>query len=281
MKKIDHENTRWSSGEYTPVLVAVSVLVAVMAIPTASLFYVWTFGRELSGDHSRWAQFGDYLGGVLSPIFAFLGFLALLVTIYIQTRELRHSVRILGEQSESLRLQNFESAFFEMVRFHHDIVKDMDFLLRTGTRVEGRDCFKRLFERLERSYVIEMKRDASPSEPLAVAAYRRFYDANQHEVGHYFRNVYRILKFVDRARVEEKADYTGILRAQLSSYELALLFYNALSPVGTKLKPLVEKYALLENMDVRLLIRADSDVSMFAAEAYGDQDVSEYFRFVE
>jgi hypothetical protein len=41
--------------------------------------------------------------------------------------------------------------------------------------------------------------------------------------------------------------YTNLVRAQLSSYEIALMFYNCLSEMGReKFKPLVERYALLK-----------------------------------
>ena len=39
----------------------------------------------------------------------------------------------------------------------------------------------------------------------------------------------------------------------MSSYELVLVFYNVLNPVGAKLKTLVERYEFLENMEVGLL----------------------------
>ena len=66
------------------------------------------------------------------------------------------------------------------------------------------------------------------------------------------RNRRSDLKFVDESTVKNKDQYAGILRAQLSSCELALLFYNALHPVGDKLKPHVERYAMLDNLDLQL-----------------------------
>ena len=48
--------------------------------------------------------------------------------------------------------------------------------------------------------------------------------------------------------------YIRLARAQLSSYELALLFYNCLSEVGEKFKPLVEEFSLLHNMDKSVLV---------------------------
>ena len=82
---------------------------------------------------------------------------------------------------------------------------------------------------------------------------------------------------MDESKVAKKKDYTGILRAQLSSYELALLFYNALHPMGAKVKPLVERYAMLENLNVGLLCDPQDEVRLFGSTAYGDQNVLNYY----
>src|SRR5215213_5051365 len=53
--------------------------------------------------------------------------------------------------------------------------------------------------------------------------------------------------------VKDKHLYTNLVRAQLSSYEIALTFYNCLSEMGReKFKPLVERYALLKTRSVVL-----------------------------
>ncbi len=89
---------------------------------------------------------------------------------------------------------------------------------------------------------------------LPFKAYEKFFDMYQDKAGHYFRNLYNIIKFVDQRspRGRSKKFYTNFVRAQLSSSELGLLFYNCLSDYGNeKFKPLVEKYALLKNMPKR------------------------------
>lgn len=73
-------------------------------------------------------------------------------------------------------------------------------------------------------------------------------------MGHYFRNLYHIVKFVDNSDLENKKTYTNFVRAQLSSFELVLIFYNCLSDKGSeKFKPLVEEYSLLKNMNTDLV----------------------------
>jgi hypothetical protein len=77
-------------------------------------------------------------------------------------------------------------------------------------------------------------------------------------VGIYFRNLYRIVKFVHENEVGDKFSLTGLLRAQLSDDELLLIFYNGLSEHGKKFKPLMERYALLEHLNVSRLFTRES-----------------------
>ena len=70
-------------------------------------------------------------------------------------------------------------------------------------------------------------------------------------LGHYFRNLYQILKLVDREGPTIDR-YTGILRAQLSSTELALLAINCLDDIvdNGKFRELLIKYRMLEHLPI-------------------------------
>jgi Putative phage abortive infection protein len=88
-----------------------------------------------------------------------------------------------------------------------------------------------------------------------MAAYERFVNYRQTHVGYYFRTLYNIIKFIATSDVANKQIYINIVRAQLSSSELNLLFYNCLSKYGNEtFKPFVEQFGLLENMTVADLI---------------------------
>lgn len=68
--------------------------------------------------------------------------------------------------------------------------------------------------------------------------------------------------------IEERYQYVAFLRSTLSNYEVAAIFYNCLSINGKeKLKPLVEKYALFDNIDVKILGSSD-DLTLFDESAY-------------
>ncbi|MHA4196218.1 putative phage abortive infection protein [Bacillus cereus] len=85
---------------------------------------------------------------------------------------------------------------------------------------------------------------------LKCSAYERLYKEHENIIGHYYRNLYRIVKLIQNNTFdneseerdnEEKRMYRGILRAQLSSFELLMLFYNiSYSEKGKKFKELIE-----------------------------------------
>ncbi|MEC0248888.1 putative phage abortive infection protein [Paenibacillus chitinolyticus] len=190
---------------------------------------------------------GDMFGGV-NALFSGLAFAGLIYTIFLQRKELAlqrseisKSTKELEGQKDLMDLQNFENKFFQLLNLHHEIVK---------TSHQGRGLFQNISTAIFNQVPV-------PTEnvPLDLLnnAYMILYRRNNAELGHYFRNLYHIVKFVDTSfqlRDEEtRYSYVRILRAQLSTYEIMLLAYNGLSKHGKEFKPLIEKYKLLKNLD--------------------------------
>lgn len=61
-----------------------------------------------------------------------------------------------------------------------------------------------------------------------VSTYEEFYKSKENDIGHYYRNLYRIVKYIVESNLsfENQQSYIGILRAQLSADELKMLYYN-------------------------------------------------------
>ena len=86
---------------------------------------------------------------------------------------------------------------------------------------------------------------------------------------HYFRSLYHIFKFISLSEFQDKQFYANLVVAQLSSYELALLFYNCLTSYGNeKFKPLIEQFGVLENLDTNLAL-AGSHLERYDKSAFG------------
>lgn len=249
------------------------VLLCVFAVVVGGWLATWYF---LTGMDDR-GTFGDMFG-FINSIFSGLAFGGVIWAILLQSRELklqREELKLtrdeLRGQKLALKKQNFESTFFQLLRLHHDIINGIDlFRSRDGMTIKGRDCFKVFYERFERK-LAENKQNYSgkTGKDRINNTYCDFYKCHQSEVGHYFRNLYNIIKLIENSDLEDKKLYTNLVRAQLSSFELALLFYNALSDKGVeKFKPLIEKYSLLKTLPADKLLLEEDHLFLYAKSAY-------------
>ncbi|MEO1020626.1 MAG: hypothetical protein AAFY56_23515, partial [Pseudomonadota bacterium] len=117
------------------------LVVAVAAVVIVFALYVLVFPDGLSDKQEHWGQFGDYVGGLLNPVFGFLSFVALLLALVLQSKELHASTiqleasaDALRDQHEVLTRQGFENTYFQMLRRVDEILADMEFGGADGKR---------------------------------------------------------------------------------------------------------------------------------------------------
>lgn len=84
--------------------------------------FVSKFGVSPSDAQESWGQFGDFVGGILNPLFSVIGLLALLHTIVLQSKELSKSTKELKASAKALKRQNrhnarqqFDNNFFQLL----------------------------------------------------------------------------------------------------------------------------------------------------------------------
>lgn len=83
-----------------------SLVVAFVCALLAVAGYVLRFlGAEVSADPAAWGQAGDFFGGVLNPLFAFLAFYWLTRSVLLQKLELSETREELRKSAESQRKQ--------------------------------------------------------------------------------------------------------------------------------------------------------------------------------
>ena len=204
-------------------------------------------------------------------------------------------------QNENLNIQRFEGTFFSMLTLLQNIVnelsltykeiqrsnitRDYDTLMSTPSKaITGRGLFEFLYENhdnyilLDNISVSGLLKELS-NEGISNKIKKQGIQGYEESIyptyfDHYFRTIYRILKFVEESSYikdnNKKYEYTSLLRAQLSKYELVWLHYNGLSSYGRdKLKPLIEKYAMLKNLrDELLVLEPEGEMPTYSPEAY-------------
>lgn len=245
-----------------PFLGLVGLAGLFILLVAANMHHVWG-----GPDKFVWQDLGaraDLFAGVSVPVLSLFGFASVLFTIHLQMRGIAEA------QAESRRLQDvqirqsFEATFFRMLNLHNDIVNGIDLRDKESgdEKATGRDCFRLFVEKLRkelRASIVYPSED--PSKDVR-AAYVEFWRKNRHDLGHYFRFLFNLIRFVDDAYLPslegEKGDpkekYTKILRAQLSDGELVMLFYNMLSAPGYRFRHYSNKYKLLDNLHAGLLL---------------------------
>lgn len=180
-------------------------------------------------------------------------------------------------QRRQNRRDRFENTFFGMLQLQQQIVNDLSVKheqrvmlseddVNLGRKrkeqiiehdIQGRNLFHYSFSIIEHEISYNgrpFKKVCGMSDVLyacGLSAYHDYHTPTYFD--HYFRHLYRILKFIDQKSnvlsEDDQYEYASMVRATLSRYELVWLFYNGLSDYGNeKLKPLIEKYCMLKNL---------------------------------
>ena len=231
-------------------------LIKLLAACIVGYFIVYFL--TLSNPKSN--ELGD-TAGIANGLFSALAFAGVIYTIFLQKKELglqREELRCtrdeLAGQKEEMKLQNetlkrqrFENTFFSMLSLQQELATNIRLTDPNSLEIKalGRDVFKSIY----RKYIIYYIRTRG------IKGYLSFKNIAMFD--HYFRHLYRIIKFISQSGFtdDEQYEYTSIVRSQLSNFELLMLFYNCLNNTGNeKFKPLIERYALLKNIHIESLV---------------------------
>ena len=262
---------------------------------------LWWVGIKNAESAQYWGQLGDFVGGILNPLLSFCALVAVLYNLSLQREELalarkdaRDAQDIQNKQSAIFERQNFESVFFQLLEVHSRLSGNMSIKFDEVPGRRGQDAFDELSERyLGRKWLAPNPVvDAEHQVEMVRQSAQEFLNNNTPSVGHYYRNIYQILKYIDgqgRSSAvssrksslgmelrrtlrlyRSQRDYANMLRAQLSSSEVTCLFLNCLSDQGAGLKYYVEKYSMLKTLDFNVIGDNPNIKSLFGKLAYAD-----------
>jgi hypothetical protein len=245
--------------------IILGTLIIVLVLWSINLFLTTDNISQLFKENI--GVFGDKFGAV-NALFSGLAFAGIIITIWLQREDLKETRKEMEEQRKVLTLERFEQTFFNLVNLHNNIVSSCAIKYPIKDKVEGQDVFGEIYNELKPKFGSALIGDWE--EPYN-QTFRKYHNI----LGHYFRNLYRIIKFVDEynfgisdqnLEFKTKYSYIAIVRAQLSMSELCLIFYNGISENGTKFYPYVENYALIKNMDRSLI--GPSHFVLYSCNAY-------------
>jgi hypothetical protein len=261
LKKIFEKENKWITFSVISILMAFLVLGLVIYL---GLNYEGTFSKI-----GALGPVGDLIGGSTVAFFNIASFLMLIAAIVMQKEELKLQRKELEMQRNELErtrkeheitnrtmlIQRFENTFFNMLSLHNEIIALITYRDNYDNVYEGRRALTYIYNRFYNYYnrptgkiLDELKKAATEKERVEII-YSWFYKDYEDYLGHYFRNLYRIVKWINNSELtdKEKKEYIGILRAQLSKTELKLLFYNVISDKGKKFREFIIKYNIFDD----------------------------------
>ncbi|MGO4346313.1 putative phage abortive infection protein [Paenibacillus sp. MCAF9] len=216
---------------------------------------------------------GDWLAGSSVPFLTFGAFLVAYFTFTSQKEELRLTREEYNRQTHTLNIQRFENTFFQMISLHNQILNSFvvtEFETFSSRNYNGDDQTitvehrgREFLNRIINRYGIIYSKDGENAQSYH-SRYAKLYEINDDHLGHYFRNLFHIIDFIDKSddlvvfdkqgkilietTFEKRKKYIRIIRAQLSRNELVLLFFNCYTDDGKDFYDLIVKYQLLNNL---------------------------------
>ena len=262
------------------------------------VFLLYLLAMYLSGylnttfsiDLAKASEIGGFIGGVSGSMWALGGILFLYETLYSQRNEFEENRRnYLNAQKEATYFR-YLSQLNEIIRFlSGELVNDKDNRIYVGRSYlhkiyesfkkehrstvasKGMDIgIRNALKEVQKNKVKEaqVKLDnikLDDLEKTIISKYESFYANYHYNLGHFFRFVYHIVKYIiDNYESDiDRHKYLGILQAQLSNDELGLLFFNCISKYSVnskgeyKFHDWIDKYQLLQNIDVQNIMFAE------------------------
>jgi hypothetical protein len=236
---------------------AISSLVLGFIILIFYLFELWIEGyinptSSFSVDRAK--DISPFVGSFIAVFFSLGSTLLVLENLRLQSA-INNKNQLLTQKNQ------FESIFFNLISLQNQIAKEINTDIYVSYKngeiekdVKGKAFFDCLAPSISKDFRDSKKKDTE----MLLKIFDKYYDIHASDMGHYFRNMYHIVNYIDSSPYFlqiigntdyfQKKDYVKILRAQLTNNEIAILAINGLSIRGEAFKPLIEKYELLKNI---------------------------------
>lgn len=291
--KTEKGNTKQSAKWYDRIfsksiggiIAIIAFLVFAVAIYVFLSFRSWEYTNIL--DEAKIAQFGDFIGGVVGTLLAFVAAILYYVALREQSRDVKINqtnlelqTTALNQQIEEFKAQKVEleetrkvyeeqtELFREQTLYYKTQAEEV----KIQTSIAYGDLFSTNFysllevflsiqKNLAKSKVFENVYDelckvcdSEQKKELAnvVNSYIGIYQENRNLLSPYFKTIYRLLMLIHKDTKitrETKDEYAKILRSQLSDKEIVIIYYDYLSDLGKKAQTLSSEYRLLKHVD--------------------------------
>lgn len=206
-----------------------------------------------------------------SDIIGITTIIVLIITAYVLYKTLVAITKGNTDNIKLGRLQAADTKIIKLLEFHNKILEGMQIKNEKGELLTGREVFEELLRKFDYIYRKDAMQEKIKNKTEVVdvsidiniireSLWTLYNDKNYgKQFGVYYKFLYHLIKYINDISIEgfENEEYTRLIKAQLSEYEILFLFYNGLfvadekkEKEGKSFKQLIEKYRLLSALNI-------------------------------
>ncbi|MGE8533138.1 MAG: putative phage abortive infection protein [Chryseobacterium sp.] len=258
-----------------------------IAFMSFTLWQNYLYAASLGKDYQ--GLFGDMFGAS-NALFTGLSFVGVIIAIRLQSQELklqrkeleltRNEMELTRDefaiQNSTMKVQQFENTFFQMISLFQGNTKTMSFN-SDGEIYEGAGIFSLLLDGVEKGLDLALRNRFYQNDDKSLKEddydyyrYEEFQKVGKEEfiplflayfsiygdnLTKYFTTLYNTLKLIDKSEIIDKQYYVSIINSQLSRVErLTIFYYTIAKDENSNFRMLVEKYNLLDGLNEGMVI---------------------------
>lgn len=271
------------SEKTAKILSLLGLLFILISAIVFICFRSWNFSFVL--DEAIIGQYGDFVGGIIGSIFAFVGVILYYVALNTQREDIRINrdalqlqMQALNQQIEEFKAQTEElqetrrvyveqtNLYREQTLYYQQQVIELKYqtkisylkridsnfynLLRVFIKVKVEHIKE--IESLIKELKTEISNETISERCIAIMElYEKISLEKSDTLSIYFKTIYRLIMLIESVQYdEEKKQYAKIFRSQLSIKDLTILYYNYFFDINTTVKSFILNYNILEDLTI-------------------------------
>ena len=169
------------------------LVIFIALISGICCFPAW-FTEPGKLDFRNTGQIGDTIGGIMGPFVAIAAAILTFLAFWVQFKANE-------QQRKDIALERFESNLFQLIQVQEEITNNLQFSACDGNdklhnaNIPGRQVFRAIYEEKTRPFW-GVKEGITKK---GITSYEE--DKDIGVLDHYFRHLYRVLKYIDEAPI--------------------------------------------------------------------------------
>lgn len=227
-------------------LVLLAGVLAVIAILLFASHRYYSLAKAIDG--SLWGEFGDFIGGVVGTIIAYISIRLLIDTLGAQNKANQIASETAKDNDYTYRLQQLNDHYQMLLKLYRETLSQF----KKTNKKDGKTGQAYLHDAMleMRVKMINNQTTFANRNSEAISLFSSFYTEHRDVASVYFRIIYRLwgLIFDTKLYLRDKLRYAKILRCQLSEAELFMLRYNAYTSNGKKMQKYINQFNVTKHL---------------------------------